>query len=342
MEYRSLTGRRYILGERIAKGGEAEIYEIEGCGNAVAKIYDSPLRTSHREQKLMTMLKTPLDAQLDSLLAWPKDMLYDNKGRFAGFVMRRITGGILLEKIYSDEGLDLLRRVVIAKNLCVALYNIHRKAGIVVGDLNPKNVLVMEGTGLVRIIDTDSFHISDGKRTFRCDVCVPEYISPKVSNGIPKGETLKTVPLPTYSRESDEYSLAILIFRILMDGVHPFSVALARGNNSDSLPQPAELMKKYCFPYDVAPRGTRLPVFALPFKLLTEELRQMFVKQLSRGESISEELWFEALCRFQEAVTVTCRADGQHKYRKGLRKCPYCEAARKKEAFFKAQRKRRG
>ena len=341
MECRSLFGRRYILRERIAKGGEAEIYEIEGCGNAVAKIYNAALRTSHREQKLMTMLKIPIDAQLDSLLSWPKDILYDNRGRFAGFVMRRISGGALLEETYSDERLDIRKRLVVAKNLCVALYNIH-KSGIVVGDLNPKNVLVLEGTGIVRIIDTDSFHISDGKRTFRCDVCVPEYISPKVSNAIPKGETLKSAPLPTYTRESDEYSLAILIFRLLMDGVHPFSVALAKGNGTDSLPQPAELMKRYCFPYAAAPRGTRLPVFALPFKLLTEELRQMFVKQFSGVGSISAEEWYEALCGLQDEVTKTCRANGQHKYRKGLRKCPYCETARKKEAFFKAQTKRRG
>ncbi len=339
MEYKSLSGRKYVLGNQCGKGGEAKILEVTNYSEAVAKLYEQKLCNTHRERKLMAMLQMPLTAELNTELVWPKDILYDNTGRLAGFVMRKVSGGTPLNVMYSDESSgDLLKAVAVAKNLSVAVHNIH-KGGLIIGDLNPYNILVLE-TGLVRIIDTDSFHITDNQeRTFRCEVCVPEYISPKISTVIPKGETLKTVPLPTYTQESDEYSLAILIFQLLMNGTHPFTAALAKGNDLD-IPQPTDLMKRYNFPYDKCPCGMKLPVYALPFKMLSERLRFMFIKQFSKGESISAELWYDALCDFEKEITKTCRVNSNHKYRKGLRKCPYCETLKRKELFFKNQKKK--
>lgn len=340
-QIKSLSGRTYILDRThpVGKGGEAQLFNVSNYSGAVAKLYTPNLCNSHRERKLMAMLQIPLSDELETELAWPKDILYDNNEQLIGFVMRKVSGGIPLNVIFSDESnCDLLKRIIVAKNLCVTINNIH-KAGLVIGDLNPKNILVLE-TGLVRIIDTDSFHITDNQgRTFRCEVCVPEYISPKISTVISKGETLKTTPLPTYTQESDEYSLAILIFQLLLHGVHPFSVALAKGNDLDT-PQPADLMKRYNFPYDKCPYGMKLPVYALPFKILSERLRFMFIKSFSKGESISAEIWYDALCDFEKEISRTCKANHNHKYRKGLRKCPYCDALKRKELFFKNQKKK--
>ena len=340
MEYRSLlSGRTYRLGKQIGKGGEAKVLEVTNYSGAVAKLYEKKLCNAHRERKLMAMLQTPLPPELDTELVWPKDILYDNTGQLSGFVMRKVSGGIPLNVLFSDESYDLLKRITVAKNLCVAINNIHN-AGLVIGDLNTYNVLVLE-TGMLKIVDTDSFHITDNQgRTFRCEVCVPEYISPQVSNVIPKGETLKTVPLPTYTQKSDEYSLAIIIFQLLLHGTHPFSVALAKNIDSD-IPQPADLMKRYNFPYDKCPYGMKLPVYALPFnKMLSERLRFMFIKQFSKGESISAEVWYDALYSFEKDITKTCRVNSNHKYRKGLRKCPYCDTLKRTELFFKNQKKK--
>lgn len=341
MEYRSLlSGRTYRLGKQIGKGGEAKVLEVTNYSGAVAKLYEQKLCNAHRERKLMAMLQTPLPPELDTDLVWPKDILYDNTGQLAGFVMRKVSGGTPLNVMYSDESsCDLLKDITVAKNLCVAVYNSH-KTGLVIGDLNPCNILVLK-TGVVRIIDTDSFHIRDNQgRTFRCEVGVPEFIAPKILNAIPQGETLKTVPLhTTYTQESDEYALAILIFQLLMNGTHPFTVALAKGNDLDML-QPVDLMKRYNFPYDKCPHDMKLPVYALPFKCLSERLRFLFIKSFSNGESISAEVWYDALCNFEKDITKTCRVNSNHKYRKGLRKCPYCDTLKRTELFFKNQKKK--
>lgn len=340
-QIKSLSGRTYILDRNhpIGKGGEAQLFSISNYSGAVAKLYTQNLCNSHRERKLMAMLQIPLSDELETELAWPKDILYDHTGKLLGFVMRKISGSVPLNTIFSDESYHLLQRITIAKNLCITINHIH-KAALVIGDLNPYNILVLE-TGLVRLIDTDSFHIKDNQnRTFRCEVCIPEFISPRVSNAIPKGETLKTVSLPTYTQDSDEYALAILIFMILMNATHPYTVALAKGNDNDDTPQPIDLMKRYNFPYDKCPYGMKLPVYALPFKMLSERLRFMFIKSFSKGESISAEIWYDALCDFEEEISRTCKVNPNHKYRKGLRKCPYCDTLKRTELFFKNQKKK--
>ena len=336
MEYRSLSGRRYpLIDKQVGKGGEGRIFEVADDSRLVAKLYEPAYRTACRESKLRAMLQIPLPPELDAQLAWPRDVLYDPMGRPAGFIMRRICG-TPLSALCADESLDSARRITLAKNLCVVFHQIH-SVSLVIGDVNGGNVLV-SGAGLLNIIDTDSFHIEHGGRVFPCEVHVPEYLCPAVANAIPKGESLKTAPLPTFTRQSDEYALAVLLFQLLMHA-HPFSVALAAGNHAEQIPRPSELMRKYAFPYENCPYGLQLPVYALPWRLLPERLRFMFITVFSKGGTIPAARWYEALCDFERENTGICKADPRHRYRKGLRKCPYCAAIKRKEAFFKKQRK---
>ena len=340
MKYKSLSGTKYILeNKQMNKGGEGRIYEIINYGSAIAKLYNDDLCTSHRENKLITMLRIQISSNLEKQIAWPRDILYKD-GKLAGFVMRKIQGGVSLNEIWSDDSLDISKRITIAKNLCALLYEIHA-AGLVVGDLNPFNILVIPVTGMVRIIDVDSWHISDQKSgaCFRCEVCVPEYLSPIIANSLPKGETLKTAPLPTFSTESDLYSLAVLLFQLLMNGTHPNAVGLAKGNTSEDVPQPAELMRKYQFPFEKCPDGYRLPVYSLPYKVLSLRLQAMFSKIFTKRGNIPIERWYDALSEFAEKdITKICRDNTAHKYRGGLYKCPYCATIRNKEKFFRRRK----
>ncbi len=335
MEYQSLLGRRYILGKQCGRGGEATIFEVVNYSGAIAKLYKPELCNSYREEKLRTMLRLGVPANLEDQIAYPKDILYLN-GKFVGFVMRRVNG-VLLNEIWEDESLDMEKRCTIAQNMTALLYQIN-KADFVCGDLNPYNILIDPATGVVRLIDVDSWHIVDNKSgaVFRCDVCVPEYLSPVIA--IPKGETLKTAPLPTFSMESDRYSLAILLFQLLMNGTHPFAVGVAKGNTTENVPQPTELMRNYQFPYvqGQCPTGYQSPIYSLPYKCLSYRLQALFQKTFN-GENVPIEWFFNALLAYQTEITNTCKKNPIHKYRKGLYSCPYCKANKRKEAFFKAQ-----
>ena len=331
MEYSSLSGGKYLLGKQIGKGGEAKIFDVINYNGAVAKLYNAEFCAPHREQKLKTFLQMPIDPMLEVQVAFPKDILYQN-GRLAGFVMRKIEGGVSLNTLCSDESLDMPKRITIAKNLCALLNGLHH-SGLIVGDLNPFNILVIPSTGMVRLIDVDSWHISIQNKIYRCEVCVPEYLSPSIANRM-KGQTLKTLALPTFSKESDIYSLAVLIFMLLMNGTHPFAVGLARGNKAETVPQSAELMKAYRFPYAQCPDGCRLPIYALPYKVLSPRLQAMFTKIFSQGDGIAIEHWFDALHELEKDIKKTCRDHAVHQFREGLYKCPYCAVARNKEKFF--------
>lgn len=313
------------------------IYEVDS--GTVAKLYFPAYRTAYREEKIRAMLKIPLSPELDAEVAWPKDILYD-RGGFCGFVMRRVFG-VPLEQLYSEtyRDLPLPRLVTIAKNLCALVGSLHA-AGVVIGDMNPNNFYVLPQVGLVRAIDTDSFHIQDGGKIYRCEVNVPQYLAPMVAAGIPPGETLKTVPLPTYSVESDRYSLAIHVFELLMGGTHPFAMAVG-SSNSGHVPQLEESMRRYIFPYDNCPYGYKLPVYALRYKTLSERLQFMFTKTFSRGNVIAPEHWYAALNAFGGEITKVCNRNPAHQFRRGLRKCPYCASAKRADAFFKKIQKAR-
>ena len=310
MEFKSLSGTKYVLKDKLMnKGGEGRIYEVANVGGAIAKLYNDELCTAHRERKLITMLRTPLSAELLREIAWPCDILYSD-GRLAGFVMRKIEGGLPLNELWSSESLDMAKRLQIAKNLCVLINDVH-SAGLTIGDLNPFNILVIPSTGMVRVIDVDSWHIYDklqrGTVCYRCEVCIPEYLAPSVSNAIPDGQTLKTAHLPTFSQNSDLYSAAVLIFQLLMNGTHPFAVGLAKGSPAETVPKPTVLMKRHSFPYERLYSGCKLPIYALPYKVLSPRLQEMFIRVFSREESISVGLWYEAMSDFEEELSRVCK-----------------------------------
>lgn len=337
MEYDSLSGRSYLLGRQIGKGGEGRLYEIVNDRRFVAKLYYPRLRTVHRERKLRIMLlQAPRSEEIDSQFAWPKDILYLN-GRMIGFVMRRVDGAPL-NSLFDRKDLPLGKRITVAKNLCIAVRALHA-SGNVIGDVNPENVLV-NSAGLVRLIDCDSFQITDKRNNavYGCEVAKPEYLAPSMARRVPKGESFKSVS-SGFNVETDTFSLAVLLFQLLMNGTHPFCCALARGSSSDHVPQPADNIRAGFFPYDGCPSGFRLPIYALPYKLLSEQLRFLFSKAFGKGGHVPAEGWYQALCSLEQELTKVCKTNPNHRFRKGLRSCPYCATEKKIASFFKNQRK---
>lgn len=212
------------LGRLLGEGGEGAVYEIAGpteySGNA-AKIYKKDRQTAERLEKLNYMLRH--DPKQDGL-CWPQELLYsreDTQG-WVGFLMPMAAGEALDEMIYrpgaNAEGLvrrgwkrrDLART---AANLADGFVRMHR-SGILMGDISPKNILV-DKDGAVCFVDCDSYQVG----RFECPVGTIKYTPPEVLRQT-GGE--ENIPRFRHEEIHESYSLAVLLFEILMLGKAPY------------------------------------------------------------------------------------------------------------------------
>ena len=351
----NLTGKggiNYSLAAKpIKSGGEGEIYDINGnpghggsAGNPnffadsiVAKIYKPGKATSEKERKLIKMVAFPPDASVLAQIAWPRDVLYDD-GRFAGFIMPKMNVNEELNVIYEYGAsakyplLTWANKITIAQNLCAVLYSIH-ESGHVCGDLNPKNISVNPGTGHIIFLDTDSYHILDGKSTYRCDVGIPEYLPPEVQQKMRGGTNLATASLPTFTEYTDCFALAVHIFQLLMNGVHPFACAIIPSQSSVVAPQPADGILRGDCPFLESIPGVRIPAYAPDIGILPEEIALLFESAFAIGHSNPAARpapieWHGALKNLRGSLRL-CGAVPHHQYFSELAYCPWCEVDKK-------------
>jgi DNA-binding helix-hairpin-helix protein with protein kinase domain len=219
-------------------------------------------------------------------------------------------------------------RLIIAENLCAVLNSVHA-VGHVCGDFNPKNISVNPNTGEIVFLDTDSYHIRDGADTYRCDVGIPEYLPVEVQKKMRGGGTLSTAKLPTFSQDTDNFALAIHIFQLLMNGVHPFACAIIPSQASITAPQPSDNILKGEFPFMMKKSGVKIPVFAPEISILPREIQNLFRRAFIEGHSNSKTRpspveWHKAL-RNLRAELNTCSSFSYHQYYKFLPRCPWCE-----------------
>ena len=246
--------------KEIGKGGEATVYELDA--RTVFKLYTHPVdphraRTAPAHAKLELMAARPpatKDNQGNQVLAWPSELVYqeDIYGRhpqtIAGFLMPRV-GGPGYRHIYtywnprarsqlrnvgqsSEETTRLLE--AIAANLIQMMSGVHQQ-GYLMGDVNEQNILAAP-TGLIAILDADSFQVTDPStgRVYPCPVGRPEYTSPNYlrkmdtrcagrhcDHRLEQGISMSYACLPRLPND-DRFSLAVMLFKLLMNGRHPF------------------------------------------------------------------------------------------------------------------------
>lgn len=327
-----------LEGPLLGRGGEASIYAVPGRQDVAAKIYHNP--TDEHGGKLAAMLAAPPVAPPQPgqhvLLAWPLSRLLepapsfppnlggdDGGGRVIGYLMPRIDKAHLIWEIYNPGVCrevcphfhfgSLLRT---ARNLAAAVHSLH-ECGYVVGDLNESNVLVTP-QALVTLIDVDSFQAPASDRLYRCRVGRPEYTPPELQ-GVAFAQVDR---LPQH----DAFALAVLIFQLLMRGIHPFAGKCATSSDPDSI---AARIAAGHWPYTwlttspIQPSPHAPPWFALP-PSVQELLRRCFEDAHAEPDlRPSAALWQQALEEAEHELT-SCLRDNQHVYHRRLDRCPWC------------------
>ena len=310
---------------KLGSGGEADVYEVPDRPRLAFKCYRQP--TSERTAKLRVMLAHPPEVDGGkAAIAWPVELVSGAGGQAAGFLMPRIdlATNLPLFRVYNPHSRQrvapgftwryLLRT---ARNVAALVDAVHR-GGYVIGDLNESNLLV-SNRALVSLVDCDSMQVRDPDTgaVHRCRVGKPEFTAPE----------LHKLDLDAQDRTqaSDAFALAVLVFQLLLEGVHPFGgIWCGRGDPPDI----AARIRRGRFPYRRTTRVLAPPPMGLPLRVLPPRVRRLAwrtftsgMRRPSRRPSPAE--WQSAL-EEAEAHIVQCSRSPHHEYGDHLRCCPWC------------------
>ncbi len=301
-----------IYDKPFASGGEGSLFSIQSgqdAGRIVVKIYNPDKRSQLREKKIEYLIKNPplhLDSNGHPYIIWPKNIVYEN-GKFVGFTMPMASGEKLeflchpkLPKklsstwsrfSFSEDGIQKLR-LKICYNIAVAIHHLHQNGNYVLTDLKPDNIII-QPTGLISIIDTDSVSVNakDGTR-FMGPVATPDYTPPEYYRGInPENQ-----PIPL---NWDMFSLSVLFYRLLC-GIHPFSGTCK--SPFDRYNSVHELIEKGLFPHSPS-KGNYFHIVPPPhqsFLTLPQNIQKLFIQCFEEGHLYPEKRpttndWCQAL-----------------------------------------------
>lgn len=216
-------GQPQSLGPELAAGGEGKIYPLENRSEVLVKLYHSKelaKRGPELQQKVEAMrgLRDLIDYQG---VSWPLISVFDPTQNWLGYAMYRAAGkpmfylahAMLYKKHFP--GLDRRQLVGYLINLVSHLNTLQQK-GVMVGDYNLHNILCHPGREQVSLIDCDSYQLTLNGQHFPSPVGTPD-MTPKEHHGMAFCN-IKRNP------QSEAFSLAIVLFKCLMLGRHPYDI----------------------------------------------------------------------------------------------------------------------
>jgi len=228
---------KICLGKLINKGGAAgKIYEIENQPKNVAKVFYNLTKSNTNRKKLEAMLlnspnfpPTVRDGVEYVQIAWPIAILEDDNGFCVGYIMplinmeKAVSLDHLMQKSIRQK-LNLPEkysyRIFAAYNIASMVNALH-KCGHYIVDLKPSNISVYRDTMIVAMVDCDGFSIQgENENRYPAEFVSEEYI-------YPEGMELTCSEM---GEEQDKFALAVIIFKLLNNGIHPFS-GIPRKNN---------------------------------------------------------------------------------------------------------------
>jgi DNA-binding helix-hairpin-helix protein with protein kinase domain len=321
----SLTGHPLLLGPRIGSGGEGAVYELRDRSDVVAKLYHKHPEPD-KSAKIAAMAKFG-NERLLKLTAWPIEPIRGGSktGPILGFVMPKITAHKEAFSVYSPKLRVQEARTVnwqflirSATNAARAFSVVH-DSGHVIGDVNDGNILIGE-KATVRLIDCDSYQINLNGSLWRCEVGRPEYQPSELQNT----RTYKQAPRTT---NHDRFGLAVIIFRILFMGRHPFA---GRFLNSGQMPL-ERAISEYRFVYgsNAAAMQMQPPPASLGLNGVTRNVALLFERAFcAQGSKANArprpDEWVTALDGLERHLK-RCGANPAHQFVDSLTHCPWCE-----------------
>ena len=273
----------------LTEGGEGYIYEYNG---KIIKTFKPHIDLSAKERKVNALMKTSLPKSVVT----PIDSVLDMQGRFIGYCMEKVSGDnieMLKNRRYTTSHnvtiKFILEILASAKN---TLKEIH-KNGIIIGDLNAKNIL-FDSCGNVSIIDCDSWAVGGEK----CGVAMELFKDPKVK-------------ADNFTVESDNYAFMVIAW-ISLTRVHPFGGTMKP--DIDILVR----MEKGLSVIDR--KDVKLPRVTKSWKGFSPDLVSEFKNVFENGlRTLSDSM------EDMKGNLSYCKKDKEYYYSK-FSSCPYCDS----------------
>ena len=241
--YRNSRNENVSLSDEVGGRGEGKVYTVSGNFGYVAKIWNLPNSEAAAKIEIMIRNRPPVPDGGGSLFvkphipfAWPEDALYGPDGKIAGYLMPRIDLSSFRDifryyvpkerqELEQTRGAEYRRQdfLLMARNLAEAVGYVHQ-AGYVIGDINETNMLASDKADVV-IIDCDSMQVQNPvtDETYLCVVGRPDYTPPGLTPGAER------------TTNDDCFGLAVLVFKLLMQGEHPYKISSTKTETRDKI-----------------------------------------------------------------------------------------------------------
>jgi len=281
------SGKVYESGALVATAGEGSVYQVEHDDSILLKILTRPL-SARAAEKLRTL--AALQAK-PSHAAIPIEVVLDPSTRSpVGFVQPYFASAVPLTRTLDAHGRaalklpsDLAFRVKLCRLLAEAFARVHA-AHLVVGDVSDGNFLVgrnwLGRATVVYVIDCNSFQVTLrtnlGNEFFPSGVATEEYAAPEV-----QPTDWSTSPRSVYS---DGFGLAVLAWKLVYGGSHPFAVVTPR---CVDVPPLGQRIEKRLFPFcpgSPLPAGWKPATIQPSLAVLPVEVRELFFRAFSSAD----------------------------------------------------------
>lgn len=309
---------KITLGKLINKGGASgKIYLVEGRPESVVKIFHNTEKSATNRKKLQAMLLNkpnfqPVEANgIEYIqIAWPEALLDDDKGFCVGYMMPLINmdAAVSLDHLMQKairQRLNLSEkyayRIFAAYNVASMVTALH-KCGHYIIDLKPSNLYVYKENMLVAVVDCDGLSIKGENTRYPAEYVSEEYIYPEGMN-----QTCEQM-----GEEQDRFALAVIIFRLLNNGIHPFSGTPKNENTAMLTIQ--ERIEQYHYAYGLWPDKYQYPHPYSIHEYFNKETLELFERAFTKGEQRpSAYEWQEHLWKLMHGLKQ-CKQNPNHVY----------------------------
>lgn len=288
-------GHEFHLGALISAGGEGSIYETQLAGQ-VCKIYHRNRLTNLKKRKIELMVSRRIDL---AGICWPTEVVTDGAGEFVGYLMPRAAGTTMQKAMFVKPVLEKKfpnwrrRDLVNVAGTFIDHISYLHSLNIIVGDINPLNLLVTEDSTQLWIVDTDSFQVEG----FPCPVGTINFTPPEIQ-GRNYAEFLRT-------KNHELFAVATMIFMILFPGKPPYS---QQGGGT-----PADNIKSRNFPYRFSTQlandnpeisGKSAPQGSWQFiwSNTPRKIRQAFFNTFHDDKRTTVEEWVDLLVEYRDRL----------------------------------------
>lgn len=306
------------LGELINKGGAAgKIYLNANNPRMVAKIFHTKAKSSTNRQKLEAMLlnrphfpSAVKDGVNYVQIAWPEALLEDENGFCVGYLMPLIdmAEAVSLDHLMQKAIRKKLKlsenyayRIFAAYNLASMVTAMH-KCGHYIVDMKPSNVSVYKDNMMVAMVDCDGFSIKGEFGRYPAEFVSEEYIYPE---GMSQA-------CDEMGEEQDKFALAVMIFKLMNNGIHPFS-GIPRKSDIEMLTIQNRI-EQYHYAYGLWPNSYQAPHPYSIHEYFDKKTLELFERAFTKGaQRPTAYEWQEHLWQLMHNLK-NCKKDLNHVY----------------------------